>query len=151
MNCAAYYRCGPPSGKVDDYDRVCTKLFPNVTTAQLYNFNLVHDDIRNYQTKGLIDDPKNLENKRLYIYAGLRNFLFTPAQSLSVLKIFERYIKNPLRIMTRVQDTQLLLVRLKTLRTYKVEVFFLSILSFCSPQIIRLEKPARSQPMKMYL
>ncbi|XP_035715215.1 uncharacterized protein LOC110859407 isoform X2 [Folsomia candida] len=103
-----YYRCGPPSGKIDDYDKVCTKLF-NQTGDKLYNPELVHKDIETYLYRGLIDDPVNLRHRFLYVYTGLRNFLFTADQSLSILQVYERYIKNPHRIKTRVQDAELLL------------------------------------------
>jgi len=123
---------------VDDYDRACTKLF---NASALYSVDNVHEEIRNYHAQRLIDDPKNLDSKKLYLYTALRNFLFSPGtiytrrlsyfhvftwskriiiydcilaqmtdQSLSVIRLFETYIKNPKQIMNRVQDAQLVLV-----------------------------------------
>lgn len=79
----AYYRCGNATGKVNDYDAACTKLF-NLTEGELYDPNKVHDDIREYSRKGLIEDTRHLQNKRLYVYAGLRNVLFTPSNTLNI-------------------------------------------------------------------
>jgi len=111
-----YYRCGEPTGKIDDYDRVCTKLF-NLTGSQLYNPDLVHEDIQTYRTEGLIDNTSHLRNRFLYVYTGIRSFLFSTDQSLSILKVYERYIRNPSRIMTRVQDAELVLPTKNSLGT----------------------------------
>jgi len=103
-----FYRCGPPTGLVDDYDRVCTTLF-NLTDSEMYDPALVHKDIQEYLQLGFIEDPKNLKDKKLYVYSGLRNFLFTPRQSLNILQVYEPYIQNPAKIQTRVQDSVQLL------------------------------------------
>ncbi|ODN01197.1 hypothetical protein Ocin01_05489 [Orchesella cincta] len=104
----SYYRCGNGSGLVDHYDRQCTKLF-NGTEFDLYNPDLVHKDIEEYVRLKKIDNPNNLKNKRLYVYTGLQNLLFTPRQSLSILSVYERYIASPESIFTRVQDANLVL------------------------------------------
>ena len=77
----AFYRCGVPDGIVDNYDRVCTRLF-NTSADQLYSPELVHRDITRYLAEGLIENPSNLRGKRLYVYTGLRNFLFTPGKQI---------------------------------------------------------------------
>ncbi|CAL8080413.1 unnamed protein product [Orchesella dallaii] len=103
-----YYRCGTGTGLVDDYDRQCTKLF-NASEFEVYNPDLVHEDIKEYVGLKKIENPMNLKDKRLYVYAGLRNALFTPRQSLSILSVYERYIDSPQSIFTRVQDADLVL------------------------------------------
>lgn len=79
---AAYYRCGFPDGNVTSYDSLCTKLF-NFTESQFYDVNKVHDDIKDYYRRRVIENPTNLQNKRLYVYTGLRNELFTPSKTSS--------------------------------------------------------------------
>ncbi|ODN01191.1 hypothetical protein Ocin01_05490, partial [Orchesella cincta] len=104
----SYYRCGPANGDIDDYDRYCTTLF-NFTASQMWDPKMVHQDIQEYFNKSLIEDPKNLMGKRLYVYTGLRNVLFTPRTSLNILAVYEPYIGSLDNILTRVQDaTQLL-------------------------------------------
>lgn len=46
----------------------------------MWNTSTVHEDMKHYLEMGLIDDPVNLKNKRLYVYTGTRNFLFTPSK-----------------------------------------------------------------------
>ena len=74
--CVAFYRCGPPTGVQEDYDRVCTKL-GNLSDPLLYNTSNVLGDIQDYYDRNLIDNPINIRNKRLYVFAGTRNELFT--------------------------------------------------------------------------
>ncbi|CAL8080416.1 unnamed protein product [Orchesella dallaii] len=104
----SFYRCGPANGDIDDYDRFCTTLF-NFTASQMWDPAMVHLDIQEYFNKSLIEDPKNLKGKRLYVYTGLRNVLFTPRTSLNILGVYEPYIGSLETVLTRVQDaTQLL-------------------------------------------
>lgn len=76
LNCLdvfiAYYRCGPGNGKEVDYDDACTKIGANFT----YEPDLAIQDIRQYESQGLIEDTRNLRNKRLYVYAGSRSAFF---------------------------------------------------------------------------
>lgn len=74
----AFYRCGPPNGKFEDWDRVCTQLH-NTSQSELYDPKLVDGDVQDYFIQGLIDDPNCLKNARLYVYAGLRNVVFSPS------------------------------------------------------------------------
>jgi len=74
--CAAFMRCGPPDGIGSDFDKYCTRT-TNTSVADYYNPELVHKDIADYFSRGIIDDPKNLKNKRLYVYTGLRSSVFT--------------------------------------------------------------------------
>lgn len=46
----------------------------------MYDTAKVHEDIKEYLAMGLIEDPANLKDKRLYVYSGLRNLLFTPSE-----------------------------------------------------------------------
>lgn len=99
-----FLRCGPPSGYFRDFDRMCTRT-QNTTEAEWYNPELVHRDIQDYHANRLIEDPKLLKNKKLYVYTGMRSTVFSLSQALNVHKVFERYIQNPYRIQTRVQDS----------------------------------------------
>ncbi|CAG7662111.1 unnamed protein product [Allacma fusca] len=103
-----YYRCGPATGVQADYDNVCTRL-GNRTDSELYDTNNVLTDIQNYYDQDLIDNPINIRNKRLYVFAGTRNPLFTTDMSLRILQVYEPLIQNTESVHTRVMEAQLLL------------------------------------------
>ncbi|CAG7660790.1 unnamed protein product [Allacma fusca] len=103
-----YYRCGPGNGIQKDYDDACTKL-DNPPASQLYDPNMALNDIQRFYEQRLIGNPAFLQNKKLYVFTGLRNFLFTPEMSLNILKLYEPMIQNSLNIRTRVMDAELLL------------------------------------------
>ena len=87
--CLAFYRCGLPTGVQADYDRDCTKL-GNLSDPLLYNTSNVLVDIQDYYDRNLIDNPINIRNKRLYVFAGTRNELFTTGnERISI------YLNNP--------------------------------------------------------
>lgn len=93
----AFYRCGGGGGLVEEFDFRCTNLpNPNFTTNEPripYDPQLAINDISTYFREGLIEDPRNLQNKRLYIYAGLSNPVFT------IGKPFERFELSDFRLM----------------------------------------------------
>lgn len=103
-----YYRCGPVTTSQLEYDTACTRL-GNRHISQLYDPNNALNDIQNYYSQRLIENPANLLNKPLYVYAGTRNWLFTADMSLRILQVFEPYIRNPKVIRTVVQDANLTL------------------------------------------
>jgi hypothetical protein len=104
-----YYRCGPGNGNADWYDDVCTLQGEGNYSTQVYNPKNAIADIKRYFDDGLIENPKNLRNTKLYVFTGLSNNFFTPEMSLNILKIYEPLIRNPLNIQTRVMDAELLL------------------------------------------
>lgn len=79
----AFYRCGPgvlPDAnstlQPDDlFDISCTNLF-NPLVSELYDPNDAIADILSYFQLGLIDDPKNMEGKPLYVFSGSMSYLF---------------------------------------------------------------------------
>jgi streptomycin 6-kinase len=71
------------SKKIEDFNKLCTKL-SKTPEDKIYDPDLVHKDILKYATKGYIADPKNLYNKRLYIYAGLRSDMFSPGKNILI-------------------------------------------------------------------
>ncbi|CAL8074274.1 unnamed protein product [Orchesella dallaii] len=103
-----YYRCGPVTSRQEEYDNACTKL-GNRRVSELYDPNNALNDIQNYYAQRLIENPANLVNKPLYVYAGTRNWLFTADMSLRILQVFEPHIRNPKVIRTVVQDANLTL------------------------------------------
>lgn len=103
----AYYRCGRGNGDINEFDAACTALGNH---SQAYDPNVAINDINAYFHNGLIEDPRNLRDKLLYLYAGLQNEIFRPEQMLSTIRVFEPYIGNRFRIRTRVQDAANLLV-----------------------------------------
>jgi len=70
----AYYRCGPGDGTEESYDDACTIVNPG---RQAYDPNMARADIEQYESFGLIDNTRNLRNKRLYVYAGSRSSFFS--------------------------------------------------------------------------
>jgi len=58
------------------YDSFCTTQ-GNQRNSELYDPNLALMDIDNYYKAGLIENPKNMANKPLYVFSGTRNWLFT--------------------------------------------------------------------------
>lgn len=75
-NFLAYYRCGPGDGIEANFDSVCTML-GNLPNSQLYNPRRASEDIQQYFREGLIENPANLRNKKLYVYTGTNNWLFS--------------------------------------------------------------------------
>jgi len=104
-----FYRCGSGKGDVEEFDRQCTNLGNDTEGRVPYDPQNAVNDIRSYFQQGLIEDPANLKDKRLYVYAGLQNFIFKPEMMLNILKVFEPFIDNPLTIRTRVQNAGYLL------------------------------------------
>jgi len=76
-----YYRCGKGDGDPVAFDRVCTRI-GKANQNEYYDPNLAIRDIQSYYERGLIEDPKLLQNKRLYVYTGTNNFLFTTGSTL---------------------------------------------------------------------
>ena len=69
-----------------------------------YDPALALNDIRTYFRHGLIEDPRLLRNKRLYVFAGLSNSILRPEQQLALLRVFEPLLQNPRAIRTRVMN-----------------------------------------------
>jgi len=78
----AYYKCGPGNGLEKDYDEVCTTLW-NFPNERLWDPNRVSRDIAEYAKQGLIEDPSNLRGKKLYVYTGTLNWLFTTGKFIA--------------------------------------------------------------------
>jgi len=77
-----FYRCGPPTGDVTIFDNACTKFVNKSVNVGPYDpQNSVKEILSNYE-KGLIEDPRNLHSKRLYLYVGRNNPVFTPGLEL---------------------------------------------------------------------
>lgn len=51
---------------------------------RLWNPTLSRFDIESYASQGLIESPRNLRGKRLYVFAGTRNALFSPGKLIFI-------------------------------------------------------------------
>lgn len=98
----AFYRCGPATGNIPDYDAVCTILH-NEHYREIYDPRLAIQDIRQYHEQGLIDDPKNMANKPIYVFAGTNSTLFNLDLGLGPITVFEPFIGDIRNIKIRVQ------------------------------------------------
>jgi len=103
---SSFFGCGPGDGIADHFDQVCTKL-ENQQESDYFDPHEVLKEIRNWFEEGILENPIQLKDKRLYIYAGLKSYMFSPYQSFGILSVYEPYIKNPSAIRTRVQNSNL--------------------------------------------
>ncbi|CAL8109987.1 unnamed protein product [Orchesella dallaii] len=129
----AYYRCGPGNGSEAAYDNACTTAGTNPAP---YDPDLALADIRRYERGGLIENTRNLRNKKLYVYAGSRSDFFTLDQSLGAVQVYEPLIQNLCAIKTRVQDAHQLLPTANfgnACRMSATDSFFLGNCGFSGP------------------
>ena len=94
LSIPAYYRCGPGDGIQANYDNVCTTL-GNFPRERLWNPNLALVDIEGFYRQGLIENPANLRNKRLYVFAGTQNAFFTTGKWGNRIKYKLYLVTNP--------------------------------------------------------
>ncbi len=73
---------------MDHFDNACTKFVNDSIDVGPYDPKKSIAEIHDNFEKELIENPKNLQNKRLYVYVGRSNPVFTPGSfSVSIINI----------------------------------------------------------------